>query len=317
MLTLALAFMVASFLVFPLFPVSQNNTFTHWVTPVAYAQDDAQNDGVLAPLIELLERTGLYNPPQKGTPPSGRQSGGAGRGPICALVQDEGTDPEQALNTIKALVPTNKDGNLAESLASEADLETDVEADLVGGLTIGEQPTFLFYLPYIEDPDIAAFETPQKRVAQFVLLDDDTKRPVLNELMAVELSDTPRLVEYRLSSSLETGKLYNWYFSVICDAEKRSRNPVVRGWIQRVELTPELQMDLDKASNPRQYLVYAKHGIWFDTVSALLKTWRYFPIKDDWLALLAQFKLNQVVGLEPVEPVEREVVNGNQLPANI
>lgn len=313
MFTLALAFVTASFLLLPLFSISNSNADKHWLIPVAQAQD------IVAGFKQLLERTGIYSPPQGGTPPTGRQVGGAGRGPICALAQNELGDRLQPIKTVKALVPvapTNEVADLTESQLTEASLETDIEPDFVGGLTVGERPTFWFYLPYT-----LSSETPQNRVAQFVLL-DDTDRPVWNELIAIELSDTPRLVEYPLAYALTMGELYTWHFSVICDSDKLSRNPVVRGWIQRVAPTPELQTALRNASRFDQYLAYANNGIWFDTISSLVAIRRQFPStnREAWLSLVDYFqipRINQFDGLEPVKPLELEVVSGNQLPARM
>ena len=295
-LAFTLVFVIASFLSFPF-------------TPVAQA-------GIWQDLVSI------FVPPDD-APPAGRNSGGAGRGPICAL--PDGVLDNQAGNTVVALVPVKQmdaeDNSLGEdSFPEDQPTETAPNSlsnlGVVGGFTLEERPAFWFYLPYI-----STSEPPQNRVAQFVLL-DDRNRLVWNELMAVELSDTPQLVEYPLSYSLEIGKLYKWYFSVICDSDKLSRNPVVRGWIQRVEPTPELQAALRNTSRFEQYLAYANNGIWFDTVSSLVKIRRQLPSRnrEDWLDLLDYFQLprgNQFDWLEPVKPIELEVVKGNQFPARM
>jgi hypothetical protein len=301
LLTLALSLVIASFLLFPLFPVSQTNAFAHWLTPVAYAQGNFFRN--------LLERTGLYSPPRRGTAPRGRRVGGAGRGPICALAENEQS------NQVNALMPFQPVS--AENSQENQPAETGANTELVGGLTIAPQPTFWFYVPYI------ATETFSKRVARFVLL-DETDRPVWNELISVELRDRPRLVEYSLPYTLATEKLYKWYFSVICDSDKLSRNSTVRGWVQRTEPTPELQLALRNADLSRfeQYLAYANHGIWFETVNSLVNIRRQFPFinRDEWTILLTHFGIpaaNQLDILESTLPTQREVVSGNQLPARM
>jgi hypothetical protein len=295
-LACTLVFVMASFLSFPFIPVAQAGIWDDLVS--------------------------LFIPPDD-APPAGRNSGGAGRGPICAL--PDGALDNQAGKTVVALVPVkqmdSEDNSLGEDSFTEARSTKTAPNSLstlgvVGGFTSEERPTFWFYLPYISTP-----EPPQNRVAQFVLL-DDANHPVWNQLMAVELSDRPQLVEYPLSYSLETDKLYTWYFSVICDSEKLSRNPVVRGWIQRAEPTPELQDALRNAPPFEKYLAYANNGIWFDTVSSLVKFRRKFPSTNRgvWSSLLDYFQIprvNQFDVLEPVEPIELEVVNGNQLPARM
>jgi hypothetical protein len=304
LLSLVLALVTTSFLLFLLFPVTQHPA-TRWLTPVAYAQG-----GALAPIKNLLKRTGLYTPPRKGTPPTGRRVGGAGRGPICALPENEPNDQ------VKALVPSESVNDENTSETQETGIATNAEA--VGGLTITPRPTFWFYVPYVSTVNSTSGAS-SKRVAQFVLL-DETNHPVWNELINIELRDRPRLIEYPLPYTLETEKLYSWYFSVICDSDKLSRNPIVRGWVERTEPTPELKIALRTAPRYEQYVVYANNGIWFETVSSLVDVRRQFPYtnRDDWTILLAHFGIpaaNQLDVLEPVVPVEREVVNGNQLPA--
>lgn len=279
----------------------------------------------------------LFTPPDD-APPTGRSSGGAGRGPICTLSEE--ALKNQDVNTLMALVPVkqaNVDNHPNQSSEVQVEATTPDTAlnpglpnsKMVGGYTIAAQPTFWFYLPYtlpsnsIPTSNLTP-EISSNRVAQFVLL-DDSDRPVWNELMNVELHDRPRLVEYPLPYSLETGKLYNWYFSILCDSDKLSRNPTVRGWVQRVEPTPDLQQALrdgDASRRFQQYEAYADDGIWFDTVSSLVDTRRQFSFinRDLWTGLLTYFEIpdaNQLDILESAVPTEREVVNGNQLPARM
>lgn len=303
-LALTLVFVIVSFLVFPL-------------TPIAQASSILDNfRSLFAPLTDA--------------PPTRRNSGGAGRGPICALLQEEQDNRYQQAKgfskNVMALVPKQigqtADGEgtalqqSAQGGASPANASSDVE--FFGGQTIEARPTFWFYLPYIADETLAN-EPFQNQVAQFVLL-DETKHPVWNELMSVELLEKPRLVEYPLAYTLEINKPYSWYFSVICDSDKLSRNPVVRGWVERIEPTPALQTALKNAPRFEEYRAYAENEIWFEAVNSLVKIRRQFPSvnRDAWMSLLADFKVpDNRLYLESAEPSTREVVSGNQLPARM
>ena len=303
--TLIIVFAAANILLFPIVPVSDKNIVQNWLMPPAHA-------GIIR---NLLERTGLYTPPQKGTAPTGRRSGGAGRGPICAVLADD-----LGSNELKALIPYKRDDAQASTLENQTS-SVNSDPELVGGLTITGQPTFWFYVPYVASPNEASS---QLRVAQFVLVDaaDETAQPILNELVAFDLSDSPRLVEYQPPYTLEPERLYKWYFSVICDAEKLSRNPVVRGWVQRVEEPANLQIELSNVAGFDRYGVYAENGIWFEAVTALVNARRQFTSidREDWSSLLAYFGISdtyQLGLLEPTAPTVREVVNGNQLPARM
>lgn len=299
-----LTMIAISLLVLPIVPVASNSVFSQWLLPAALAQVDAV--GIIR---DLAQKSGLYRPPQRGTAPIGRRSGGAGRGPICALLEND-----QGTKSVKALVSFDSE----RTQVNPQETNNNSNNGIVGGSTVRAQPTFWFYIPYVLNPELAS---QQKRVAQFVVL-DETDRPLWNELIAFELSDQPQLIEYQLPYALETEKLYGWYFSVICDAEKLSRNPVVRGWVQRVEPSSELQSGLSGAPASEQYQVYANKGIWLDAISSLMDAHRQSlgTTQVDWLALLTHFGISDADQLALVEPaalIDREVVSGNQLPAKI
>lgn len=314
LLALVLAFIVINALLFPIIPISQGNAFTLWLVPTAQADD------VVSLFTALLERTGLYRRPQRGTPPpTGRQSGGAGRGPICALAessQDRENEVGRSVTALMATQPQNETDSDTQGMEMEG-------MEMVGGLTFEENPVFWFYLPYVLPPEslTEASDSSPNRVAQFVLL-DETRQVVWQELMLVDLREMPRLVEYSLPYRLETNQLYNWYFSIICDSDKLSRNSTVRGWVQRIEPSGKLQMALRESSPLQQFVVYAEQGIWFETVNSLVKLRRQFGYirRNAWTSVLAHFKLpniDQLYDLESAVPLEREEVNGNQLPARM
>jgi hypothetical protein len=295
-----------SILLGPPIPFPQERGGPHWLMPTARAD-------VVSTIKDLLERTGLYNPPSGGTPPSGRRSGGAGRGPICALL--EGAQPEAS---VKALMPFQSIQNEDLDLAIQA-TALEISGEVVGGLTSAAQPTFWFYVPYVSTMESS---TREKRVAQFVLL-DDADRPVWHELIAFELRDKPQLVEYSLPYELTPENLYQWHFSVICDPDKRSRNPVVRGWVQRVEAPPELDRALAATAPVDWHRLYAESGLWFETISSLINARRSFPTAggEDWLTLMTYLEIpnpSQLNPLEPAVPVDTEVVvSDNQFPARM
>lgn len=303
LLTMLLAGAFAVVLLFPLFPTSKYDPVTQWLIPAAYAQRN-----IPRPLRNLLIRTGLYTPRPAGTAPTGRRVGGAGRGPICALAEDS------SANQIKALVPASTLSKLPEdSQAIQAIGAKSTEED-VGSYTITEHPTFWFYVPYVSVPE----ETVSKRIAQFVLL-DESNVPVWNELVSIKLGEHPRFVEYGLPYSLEMDREYRWFFSVICDSDKLSRNTTVQGWVQRV--VPEMNV------SGGEFIIASGQGddkvvMGLDTINAFMGARQRFPntYREDWESLLQYFEIpetDQFDMLDDTEPLEREVVNGNQLPARI
>lgn len=208
--------------------------------------------------LELISQSKIFNQPRR--PPLGQGGGNLDsngpRGP-CASVP---------LGRITALVPSS-----AEGLTTEA------------------FPTFWFYVPYTRTSGIEE--------AKFVLLDEDLR--IVVQPTDVTLPDTAGVISFQLPNTvapLEVGKSYNWYFSVICDAEKPSRNPVVSGWVERVAPSVELTNQLRVTPTGREYLAYGENGIWFDALTQLAQQRCRIPqnstLEADWRTLL------QDIGLE-------------------
>jgi Domain of Unknown Function (DUF928) len=133
--------------------------------------------------------------------------------------------------------------------------------------------------------------------AKFMLLDEE-KHPVISQAIAISLSGTPGFISFRLPMTLETGKRYNWYFSIVCDAQKPSRNPGVRGWIQRVAISPELVQALHRVDPSQQYRAYVEQGIWYEAVNHLLEHRRLDPTNQTlhtaWVELLDYLGLSEL-----------------------
>lgn len=273
----------------------------------------------------------------RGVPPASRDTGsnrgGGGRGPICVLAEAE-VDGEP--RSVVALMPV-VEADVGDGVGfddSEALLPVDrvARADnpiYVGGYTVEEQPTFWFYVPYVANRELdqSAPQSPDDplqamadniRVGKFVLLDEN-RQFVSSHLMAIELLPTPRMVGFQLPFSLELGKLYNWHFSVVCEPEKPSRNPVVRGWIQRVEPSPALISALQHTRPFQRYLAYAEDDIWFESFSELVATRRQFPTLPEaqqiWRDLLISFSIlrPETVDLTVTAPIAVKEGNRNSV----
>ena len=321
MLTLLVAFFAVCLLLLPIFPIAEGNIIQTWIIPPAQAD-------VTSVINTVLNIFGLRVPPRQEEAPTGRRAGGAGRGPICFLFENENQpDENEFREAVIALVPfylepeptgSDNENELEKGLVTRSETEdgdeeeNKVPTEVVGGFTRIERPTFWFYVPHVPDPNHDSdTDSGQMGVARFVLserIDDEPdnrpdSRPVLwDELIAFELFDHPRLVEYTLPYALETGKHYEWYFSVICDAEKPSRNPAVRGWIERAD-----------ASEDR---------IWFENLDTLINERRTLlgrrrrDFQQAWTAVLNELQIpesSRFALLEPTTILHREVVRDDPL----
>lgn len=223
--------------------------------------------GVL--LAEVLMSFSLWNPPaQAGClfwflcsgSNSGVTRGGAIRGPCASTEQIP----------LTALVPDNQPE-----------------------LTVEPYPTFWFYIP--------AYNS-RVEFAKFMLLDANN-HPVLKQPILVKLPESSGIAKFTLPKtesvwlkerSLEVGKSYYWFFSVVCNPRKPSLDPNVKGAIERVERTSRQESQLKNAPVEQPYLVYAKNGIvWYDSLTRLIEERDSYP--EDWMALLQRFELPESV----------------------
>lgn len=108
---------------------------------------------------------------------------------------------------------------------------------------------------------------------EFVLQDGDTDV----YRTRFKLNATPGIVSVSLPSSvppLAVGKEYRWYVDINCPSatsKSESLTPAsLTGVVQRVSASSELQKELDTAKTPLERIaVYAKHGIWLETLTEL------------------------------------------------
>ncbi|MBE9228801.1 DUF928 domain-containing protein [Phormidium sp. LEGE 05292] len=193
-------------------------------------------------------------PPSQGSP-SGRQRGGASRGPC------------REFETLTALVPANN--------------------GMVWGRTTSDRPTFWFYLP-----NQLTEQTPIEFVLQddadnYIYNSRFNAPGTRSGLINITIPDTVK--------SLEVGKTYSWTLSVYCDPAKPSSSVFVKGTIQRVNLDPTVKNRLQEAAPIEQARIYAANGIWFEALNTLANVYHtnsnQKSIATAWINLLQQAKL--------------------------
>lgn len=141
-------------------------------------------------------------------------------------------------------------------------------------LTTSGNPTLLFYVPYGSE---------QVRLGEFSVLTRDEKKRLYKTKFT--LPDTPGIVSISLPSStenlLEQDQYYHWYFKLYCQGNTSSQPDLqLNGWIQRVELTPERQRQIDAGTA----------DIWYDSLANLANLIRESPqdaqLRSKWSELL-------------------------------
>ncbi|MUG93687.1 DUF928 domain-containing protein [Scytonema sp. UIC 10036] len=157
------------------------------------------------------------------------------------------------------------------------------------GLTLAKHPTFFWYVP-----------STSVKTAKFLLLADGD-REVLYETVFT-LPNEPGIISFKIPNSapaLAIGKTYHWYFTIVCNAEDTSDNPLVDGWIERTQAELPLSQALAKADLWKLPALYAEAGIWHEGLTALVQLRRTEPrslkVKMDWRQFLKSVGLNAIV----------------------
>jgi hypothetical protein len=166
------------------------------------------------------------------------------------------------------------------------------------GLTLESQPVLYWYLP-----------EPTDHRVDLTVLSSASVRPLLETTI-----ETPkragvqriRLADYGLK--LQTGVDYQWFISIIEDAEQRAHDQIAGGAIALIDVPADLVPKLATVDTARRPFVLAEGGIWYDAVDALSRRIREAPgdagLRGQRAALLEQ------VGLEAVANAERAVAAG-------
>ncbi|BAZ26470.1 hypothetical protein NIES4073_73780 [Kalymmatonema gypsitolerans NIES-4073] len=223
------------------------------------------------PLQNIWERIqSIFESPQTRTKgaPVGRKKGGAGRGRCPALIP---LDKDNEI-PLTAFVPAIQE---EQPTLSKSDNVSHSKLTYVWGRTIEQYPTFWFYIPYV-------YKQSEIEYGKFVLLDKDKHIIAGPIFVKIPIGNNPSIAKFTLPKSenpLEINQEYNWYFSIVCNPLKPSRNPSVTGWIERVNLP---------SSSLGNYRYYAEKGIWYDTVTRLVESAdpQTLPQQLDWLLLI-------------------------------
>lgn len=147
--------------------------------------------------------------------------------------------------------------------------------------TVETHPTLFIYVPA---------NTAEN--AEFYLEDEQGN---LIYQIAFTAPRTPGVIQLRLPEtiSLEIGKNYSWYFALVCDSIDRSNDEVVDGWLQRIELSPDLKTKLAQEKDPlKQAKLYAEQRIWNETLLLIAQLRDSHP--REWDELLKSVQLDAI-----------------------
>ncbi len=168
-------------------------------------------------------------------------------------------------------------------------------------LTVAGYPTFFFYMP----------QNPTPLSVEFVLRDENDEKVYEKTLMT---SGNSGIMAISLPASkavtpLVPDKNYHWYFSIICNPQKRDDDIFVEGFIKRVVPNEVLASKLEHASPEDRAAIYADNGIWQEALLTLAQLHRSNPqdltIANNWNKLLQSVGLD-TIAQEPIVTVSQK-----------
>lgn len=148
------------------------------------------------------------------------------------------------------------------------------------GTTVATEPTLFVYVPK---------NTAES--AELVVI-DEAGNPVYSNTF--EISNANGIVKVNLpkNAGLNQGQEYIWQFALVCDSNDRAADKYVQGTLKTVELTSDLEQKLQGASPIEQAELYAKAGIWNETLITLADLRNSNP--KEWEELLNSVGLTEV-----------------------
>jgi len=183
----------------------------------------------------------------------------------------------------------------------------------VGGGTrgIGDEVITLFALA----PNHAALTT-QEQPTLYWFVSNETKHPIEVTLIIEEA--TQPLLEKKLPLPVQPGihpirlkdfnlhllkaTQYRWFVALVPDRERRSKDILAGGIIERIEVPEAVRVKLSQSDRRNVPHIYAESGIWYDTITAISELIEANPndmnLRKQRIALLEQVGLSQVAQYE-------------------
>ena len=126
-------------------------------------------------------------------------------------------------------------------------------------LTVSEQPSLYWFISSATSLPI-----------EVTVMDLRTTQPVLEARLSSPI--TPGVHRIRLADHgvrLEPGVPYRWFVTIVPDSNRRSKDILAGGAIERVEPPEGLDAKLAQASKDKAPLLYAEAGVWYEALTAI------------------------------------------------
>jgi len=105
---------------------------------------------------------------------------------------------------------------------------------------------------------------------ELTLMDPEGVQPILETRLAAPIK--PGVHRVRLADHnirLKPGEAYRWFVTVVPDSDRRSKDILAGGAIERVDVPNDLKARLAAAKKSEVFSLYADAGMWYDAVAAI------------------------------------------------
>jgi adenylate cyclase len=155
------------------------------------------------------------------------------------------------------------------------------------GLTVQEQPVLYWYL-----------SKPITSPIEFTLMGDGIKPMLETTLKPPFEAGVQRLRLADFGVHLNPGKPYQWFVALVVDPQRRSKDILAGGAIERSEFSESAAVKLSRADKEEAARIYAEEGFWYDAVAAITERIEKAPkdisLREQRASLLQQVGLAEV-----------------------
>ena len=127
------------------------------------------------------------------------------------------------------------------------------------GFTTSEQPSLYWYI-----------SNPTSLPIELTVMDPQGVQPLLETRLPAPVKagiQRVRLADYNVH--LAPGGAYRWFVAVVPDADRRSKDILAGGAIERVAMTEDLRTKLAQSKADESPFIYAQAGLWYDALRSI------------------------------------------------
>src|SRR5882724_2915891 len=127
------------------------------------------------------------------------------------------------------------------------------------GFTTSEQPSLYWFISNSTSLPV-----------ELTVMDPQGVQPILETQLPAPVKEgiqQVRLGDYKIH--LKQGEGYRWFVAVVTDADRRSKDILAGGAIERVDMPEALKAKLTQSAKSDFPFIYAEEGLWYDALQSI------------------------------------------------